>query len=109
MFEMNRETPIRSSDSETLVLVDDAGRRRKRIAIIGAGIIAIVAIVLAVLMMGGGEKKDAAAGEALEAAAIPKITVRMTHPPRAWAPSWPQSPLMMPSTPSEPEPFQPAP
>ena len=75
MFEMNRETPIRSSDSETLVLVDDAGRRRKRIAIIGAGIIAIVAIVLAVLMMGGGEKKDAAAGDAKEAAAIPKITV----------------------------------
>jgi RND family efflux transporter MFP subunit len=71
---MNRETPIRSSDSETLVLVDDAGRRRRRIAIIGAGIVAVVAIVLAMLMMGGGEKEDAAAGAAKQAA-IPRITV----------------------------------
>lgn len=75
MFEMNRETPIRTSDSETLVLVDDGARRRKRIAIIGAGIVAVVAIVLAMLMMGGGEKDDAAAGAAKQAAAIPKITV----------------------------------
>ena len=75
MFEMNRETPIRTSDSETLVLVDDGTRRRKRIAIIGAGIVAVVAIVLAMLMMGGGEKDDAAAGAAKQAAAIPKITV----------------------------------
>jgi RND family efflux transporter MFP subunit len=74
MLEMNRETPIRSSDSETLVLVDDASRRRRRIAIIGAGIVAVVAIVLAMLMMGGGEKEDAAAGAAKQAA-IPKITV----------------------------------
>lgn len=74
MFEMNRETPIRTSDSETLVLVDDGSRRRKRIAIIGAGLIAVVAIVLAMLMMGGGEKNDAAAGAAKEAS-IPKITV----------------------------------
>jgi RND family efflux transporter MFP subunit len=74
MLEMNRETPIRSSDSETLVLVDDAGRRRRRIAIIGAGIVAVVAIVLAMLMMGGGEKEDAAAGAAKQAA-IPRITV----------------------------------
>jgi RND family efflux transporter MFP subunit len=71
---MNRETPIRSSDSETLVLVDDASRRRRRIAIIGAGIVAVVAIVLAILMMGGGEKEDAAAGAAKQAA-IPRITV----------------------------------
>jgi RND family efflux transporter MFP subunit len=74
MLEMNRETPIRSSDSETLVLVDDASRRRRRIAIIGAGIVAVVAIVLAILMMGGGEKEDAAAGAAKQAA-IPRITV----------------------------------
>jgi hypothetical protein len=74
MLEMNRETPIRSSDSETLVLVDDASRRRRRIAIIGAGIVAVVASVLAMLMMGGGEKEDAAAGAAKQAA-IPKITV----------------------------------
>ena len=74
MLEMNRETPIRSSDSETLVLVDDASRRRRRIAIIGAGIVAVLAIVLAMLMMGGGEKDDAAAGAAKQAA-IPKITV----------------------------------
>jgi len=74
MLEMNRETPIRSSDSETLVLVDDASRRRRRVAIIGAGIVAVVAIVLAMLMMGGGEKEDAAAGAAKQAA-IPKITV----------------------------------
>jgi len=74
MLKMNRETPIRSSDSETLVLVDDASRRRRRIAIIGAGIVAVVAIVLAILMMGGGEKEDAAAGAAKQAA-IPRITV----------------------------------
>jgi HlyD family secretion protein len=75
MLEMNRETPIRSSDSDTLVLVDDGGRRRKRIAIIGAGLIAIVAIVLAVMMMGGEKKDEAAASAAKEAAAVPRITV----------------------------------
>jgi HlyD family secretion protein len=75
MLEMNRETPIRSSDSDTLVLVDDGARRRKRIAIIGAGLIAIVAIVLAVMMMGGDNKDEAAASAAKEAAAVPKITV----------------------------------
>ena len=31
---------------------------------------------------------------------MPKITVQITTTPSAWAPSWPQSPLMMPSTPS---------
>jgi RND family efflux transporter MFP subunit len=75
MLEMNRETPIRSSDSDTLVLVDDGGRRRKRIAIIGAGLIAIVAIVLALMMMGGEKKDEAAASAAKEAAAVPRITV----------------------------------
>lgn len=71
---MNRETPIRSSDSDTLILVDDGARRRKRLAIIGAAAIAIVALVLATLMLGKGGKDDAAAGAAKEAA-IPKITV----------------------------------
>ena len=71
---MNRETPIRSSDSDTLILVDDAARRRKRIAIIGAAAIALVALVLATLMLGSGGKDDAAAGAAKQAA-IPKITV----------------------------------
>ncbi len=61
MFEMNRETPIRSSESGT-VLVDDTSRRRKRIAIIGAAVIALVAIVLAYMMMGGSEEAAPAAG-----------------------------------------------
>ncbi|MBA3577907.1 MAG: efflux RND transporter periplasmic adaptor subunit [Sphingomonas sp.] len=58
---MNRETPIRSSESGT-VLVDDTSRRRKRIAIIGAAVIALVAIVLAYMMMGGSEEAAPAAG-----------------------------------------------
>ena len=41
MLRMNRETPVRSSHDETLVLVDNS--RRKRMAIIGAGIVALVA------------------------------------------------------------------
>lgn len=61
MFEMNRETPIRSNDSDRLVVVDDGTRRRKRIAIVGAALVAVVAIVLAMMMMGGGDKP---AGEA---------------------------------------------
>ncbi len=61
MFEMNRETPIRSSESGT-VTVDDTSRRRKRIAIIGAAVIALVAIVLAYMMMGGSEEAAPAAG-----------------------------------------------
>jgi RND family efflux transporter MFP subunit len=73
MLEMNRETPIRSSDSDTLVVVDDGARRRKRIAIIGAGIIAVVAIVLALMMLGGGSSadKNATAG----AGQIPTVSV----------------------------------
>lgn len=76
MFEMNRETPIRSADSETLVLVDDGARRRKRIAIIGAALVAIAAIVLAMMMMGGDEKLagDAAAAEG-NGGQVPTVTV----------------------------------
>jgi RND family efflux transporter MFP subunit len=72
---MNRETPIRSSDSETLVLVDDGSRRRKRIAIIGAGIIAVVAIVLAVLMMGGSKEKAAGNGPGAGDAQLATVSV----------------------------------
>jgi HlyD family secretion protein len=61
MFEMNRETSIRSSESGT-VIFDDASRRRKRIAIIGAAFIALVAIVLAYMMMGGSDQAAPAAG-----------------------------------------------
>ena len=75
MFEMNRETPIRSSDSETLVLVDDGSRRRKRIAIIGAGIVAVVAIVLEMLMMGGSKEQGGANGAAAGAAQLPTVSV----------------------------------
>ena len=35
---------------------------------------------------------------------MPKITVPMTTAPRSWAPNWPTSPLMMPSTPAESRP-----
>ena len=64
MFEMNRETPIRTSDSDTLVVVDDSARRRKRIAIVGAGLIALVAILIAMMMMSGGSEETAAGGNA---------------------------------------------
>src|SRR5690348_7608732 len=74
MLEMNRETPIRSTDSDTVIVLDDSARRRKRIAIIAAAAVAIIAIVLAATMLGGGKKDEAAAGAAKEAA-IPKITV----------------------------------
>jgi len=74
MLEMNRETPIRSSDSDTVVIVDDGARRRKRIAIIGAALIAVVAIVLALMMM-GGKKDDAAAGNAGSSAQMPAVSV----------------------------------
>ena len=42
MLRMNRETPIRESHDETLVLVDNS--RRKRLAIIGAGIVALTQV-----------------------------------------------------------------
>jgi RND family efflux transporter MFP subunit len=74
MLEMNRETPIRSSESDTLVVVDDGSRRRRRIAIIGAGVIAIAAIVLAMLML-GGNKAENAAETAAGASQVPTVTV----------------------------------
>jgi HlyD family secretion protein len=74
MLEMNRETPIRTSDSDTLVVVDDGARRRKRIAIIGAGIIALVAIVLALTMWSGSD--EAAPGAAgAEGGQLPTVSV----------------------------------
>jgi len=71
MLEMNRETSIRTSDSDTVV-VDDGGRRRKRIAIIGAGLIAVVAIVLAMMMMGGS--KEDAGNSAAGAGQLPTVS-----------------------------------
>jgi RND family efflux transporter MFP subunit len=76
MNDMNLETPIRTSDSDTLVVVDDRSRRRKRLAIIGAGLIAIVAIVLALMMTGGGEEaQTAAAGAEGNKGQAPTVTV----------------------------------
>lgn len=76
MLEMNRETPIRSSESDTLVVVDDRARRRKRIAIIGAALVAVVAIVLAMMMMGGSKEQAAGEGNgAAGAGQIPTVSV----------------------------------
>lgn len=76
MNDMNLETPIRTSDSDTLVVVDDRARRRKRLAIIGAGLIAIVAIVLALTMFGGSEESPtAAAGAEGNKGQAPTVTV----------------------------------
>jgi RND family efflux transporter MFP subunit len=72
MLEMNRETPIRSSDSDTVV-VDDGARRRKRIAIIGAGLVAVVAIILAMMML-GGSKQDATGNSAAGAGQLPTVS-----------------------------------
>jgi HlyD family secretion protein len=74
MLEMNRETPIRSSDSDTVVVVDDGARRRKRIVIVGAGLVAVVAIIIALMMM-GGSKDESAAGNAGSAAQVPTVSV----------------------------------
>jgi RND family efflux transporter MFP subunit len=75
MLEMNRETPIRSSDSDTLVVVDDGSRRRKRIAIICAGLIAIVALVLAVMMLGGkDETASSGSGAAAGSGQLPTVS-----------------------------------
>lgn len=75
MLEMNRETPIRTTDSDTLVVVDDRARRRKRIAIIGAALIALVAIVLALMMTGGEESSSPAAGADGNGGQAPTVTV----------------------------------
>ncbi|MBA3525975.1 MAG: efflux RND transporter periplasmic adaptor subunit [Pseudomonadota bacterium] len=71
---MNRETSIRSSNDETLVLVDNS--RRKRIAIIGAAIVALVALALA-LTMWGGEESAAGGAEAggSRGGQVPTVTV----------------------------------
>ena len=76
MLEMNRETPIRSSDSDTLLVVDDGARRRKRIAIIGAALVALVAIVLAMMMMGGDKPAGESAGAGQgNGGQVPTVTV----------------------------------
>ena len=71
MLRMNRESSIRSSQDDTLVLVDNS--RRKRIAIIGAAIVAIVAIALAYMMMGGEEAAPAQANG--RSGQVPTVTV----------------------------------
>jgi len=73
MLEMNRETPIRSADSDTLVIVDDGARRRKRIAIIGAAVVALVALVLALTFLGGSKDKGAS-GTAAGAAQLATVS-----------------------------------
>ena len=72
MLRMNKETSIRSSEDETLVLDDNS--RRKRLAIIGAAVIALVALVLA-LTMGGGEEAPAAGEGAGRGGQVPTVTV----------------------------------
>lgn len=57
------------------MLVDDGSRRRKRIAIIGAGIIAVVAIVLALLMMGGGKEQAGGNGPGAGQAQLATVSV----------------------------------
>jgi RND family efflux transporter MFP subunit len=76
MLEMNRETPIRSTESDTLVVVDD-GARRRRMAIIGAGIIALIALALAFMMMRSGESPvpPEAGAQGAGRGQIPTVTV----------------------------------
>ena len=81
MNDMNLETPIRTSDSDTLVLVEDRARRRKRIAIVGAALVAVVAIILAVMMM-GGEDKPAAGGPGSDGKGGQAPTVTVVVPGR---------------------------
>ena len=81
MNDMNLETPIRHSESETVIVTDDSARRRKRIAIIGAALIAVVAIVLAMMLTGGGSEEGAGAGGA-EAGAGQLPTVSVIVPGR---------------------------
>lgn len=76
MNDMNLETPLRPSESDTLVIVDDGARRRKRIAIIGAALVAAVAILLALMMWSGDEEAGGGAGGAGPGAAqIPTVSV----------------------------------
>lgn len=74
MLRMNRETSIRSSQDDTLVLVDRS--RRKRWAIIGAAIVAVVALALALTMGGGGEKEaPGAPGARGRGGQVPTVTI----------------------------------
>ena len=75
MNDMNLETPIRTSDSDSLVVVDDGARRRKRIAIIGAALVALVAVLIALMMTGGSdEAAPGAGGEGAESAQLPTVS-----------------------------------
>ena len=74
MLRMNRESPIRASGDETLVLVDNS--RRKRFAIIGAAIVALIALALALTMLGSEDDADGAAGAgAKRGGQVPTVTV----------------------------------
>lgn len=75
MNDMNLETPIRPSDSDTLVVVDGTARRRKRIAIIGAALVAIAAIVLAMMIWGGSEEAATPGGAEGNRGQAPTVTV----------------------------------
>ncbi len=73
MLRMNRETSIRSSGDDTLVLVDRS--RRKRMAIIAAAVIALIALALALTMGGGEEPAAEGAGAGDRAGQVPTVTV----------------------------------
>jgi RND family efflux transporter MFP subunit len=73
MLRMNRETSIRSSGDETLVVVDRS--RRKRMAIIGAAVIALVALALALMTMGGGEEAASGGEGARRGGQVPTVTI----------------------------------
>lgn len=77
MNDMNLETPIRTSETETdtVVVVDDSARRRKRIAIIGAALVAVVAILLALMMSGGSEEGAPAGGPAAAEGQLATVSV----------------------------------
>lgn len=74
MNDMNLETPIRTTDSETVIVTDDRARKRRRIAIIGAAVIALLAIAAAFLMPGGSSEQGAGGAEAGEAQ-LPTVSV----------------------------------
>ncbi|HUG46178.1 MAG TPA: efflux RND transporter periplasmic adaptor subunit [Sphingomicrobium sp.] len=74
MNDMNLEAPIRTDESETLVVTGDRARRRKRLAIVGAAIIAVVAIVIAI-MVAGGAGEGAAAGAEEGEGRLPTVSV----------------------------------
>jgi HlyD family secretion protein len=74
MNDMNLETPVRTDESDTLVVTDDRARRRKRIAIIGAAVIAMLAIVIA-LMMTAARTRALEVLVLLPAARLPTVSV----------------------------------